>query len=36
MAADPEFGARFFEALGRAMAARLRASGDEIRSLQEG
>jgi SulP family sulfate permease len=36
MAADPVFGARFFEALGRAMAARLRASGDEIRSLQEG
>ena len=36
MAAEPEFGARFFEALGRAMAARLRASGDEIRTLQEG
>jgi SulP family sulfate permease len=36
IAADPAFGAGFFESLGRAMAARLRASGDEIRSLQEG
>lgn len=36
MSADPRFGARFFEELGRAMAARLRASGDEIRALQEG
>jgi CRP-like cAMP-binding protein len=33
---DPLFGSRFFEELGRALAARLRATGDVIRGLQEG
>ncbi len=36
VASDPVFGARFFEELGRALAARLRATGDVIRGLQEG
>jgi SulP family sulfate permease len=36
IAADPRFGALFFEALGRALAARLRTTDEEIRSLQEG
>ena len=35
-AADPRLGARFFEELGRALSARLRATDDEIRALQEG
>lgn len=34
--ADPRLGACFFEELGRALAARLRANGDVIRGLQEG
>jgi SulP family sulfate permease len=36
VAVDPSLGARFFEELGRALSARLRASGEVIRGLQEG
>jgi SulP family sulfate permease len=35
-ASDPRLGARFFEELGRELSARLRATGEEIRALQEG
>jgi SulP family sulfate permease len=36
VAADPGLGARFYEELGRALAARLRAADEELRALQQG